>query len=60
VEASRRISAVRAASHARTNAMRSRPAPPRDLETRYAEYAAAESRKPDDLLRDDLLGKDIQ
>ena len=60
VEASRRISAVRAASHARTNAMRSRPAPPRDLETRYAEYAAAESRKLDDMLRDDLLGKDMQ
>jgi CheY-like chemotaxis protein len=55
VEASRRISAVRAASHARTNAMRSRPTPPRDLETRYAEYATAESRK-----LDELLGKDMQ
>ena len=53
VEASRRISAVRAASHARTNAMRSRPGPPRDLETRYAEYASAEARKLDDLLRKD-------
>ena len=55
VEASRRISAVRAASHAQTNAMRSRPTPPRDLETRYAEYATTESRK-----LDDLLGKDMQ
>jgi CheY-like chemotaxis protein len=54
VEASRRISAVRAASHARTNAMRSRPAPPRDLETRYAEYAAAEARKLDELIRKDM------
>ena len=55
VEASRRISAVRAASQARTNAMRSRPAPPRDLETRYAEYATAESKAVDR-----LLGKDLQ
>ena len=54
VEASRRISAVRAASHARTNAMRSRPAPPRDLEARSAEYAATESRTLDDLLRKDM------
>lgn len=37
LEASRRISAVRSASNARTQAMRNRPLPPRDLETRYAE-----------------------
>ncbi len=55
VEASRRISAVRAASQARTHAMRSRPAPPRDLESRYAEYAAVESKAVDN-----LLGKDLQ
>jgi CheY-like chemotaxis protein len=60
LEASRRISAVRSASSARSRAMRDRPAPPRDLETRYAEYAAAEPRTLDDLLRDDLLRKDMQ
>jgi CheY-like chemotaxis protein len=54
LEASRRISAVRSASNARTQAMRNRPAPPRDLETRYAEYAATESRTLDDLLRKDM------
>jgi CheY-like chemotaxis protein len=54
LEASRRISAVRSASNARTEAMRNRPAPPRDLETRYAEYAAAEPRTLDDLLRKDM------
>jgi CheY-like chemotaxis protein len=54
LEASRRISAVRSASNARTQAMRNRPTPPRDLETRYAEYAAAESRTLDDLLRKDM------
>jgi CheY-like chemotaxis protein len=54
LEASRRISAVRSASNARTQAMRSRPAPPRDLETRYTEYAATQSRTLDDLLRKDM------
>lgn len=57
LEASRRISAVRSASNARTQAMRNRPAPARDLETRYADYAptpATERRTLDDLLRKDL------
>ena len=54
LEASRRISAVRSASNARTQAIRNRPAPPRDLETRYAEYAAPVSRTLDDLLRKDM------
>jgi len=54
LEASRRISAVRSASNARTQAIRNRPAPPRDLETRYAEYAAAVPRTLDDLLRKDM------
>jgi CheY-like chemotaxis protein len=54
LEASRRISAVRSASNARTHAMRSKPAPPRDLEARYAEYAAAEARTLDDLLRKEM------
>jgi CheY-like chemotaxis protein len=60
LEASRRISAVRSASNARTQAMRNRPVPPRDLETRYAECAAAPPRTLDDLLKDDLLRKDMQ
>jgi CheY-like chemotaxis protein len=54
LEASRRISAVRSAANARTQAMRNKPVPPRDLETRYAEYAATGSRTLDDLLRKDL------
>ena len=63
LEASRRISAVRSASNARTQAMRDRPAPARDLETRYAEYAAAESRAlatAESRTLDDLLRKDMQ
>ncbi len=54
LEASRRISAVRSATVARTQAMRNRPAPPRDLETRYADYAATETRTLDDLLRKEV------
>ncbi|MGA9529140.1 MAG: response regulator [Terriglobales bacterium] len=59
LEASRRISAVRSASGARTQAMRNRPLPPRDLETRYVEYAAAGPRTLDDLLKDDLLRDEL-
>ena len=55
LEASRRISSVRSASNARTLAMRNRPTPPRDLETRQLKYAAEKSRT-----LDDLLGKDMQ
>jgi len=54
LEASRRISAVRSASNARTRAMRNRPAQPRDLETRYTEYAVAAPPTLDDLLRKDM------
>lgn len=54
LEASRRISAVRSAFNARTQAMRNKPEPPRDLETRYAEHAAAESRTLDELLREEM------
>ena len=55
LEASRRISAVRSASNARTQAMRNRPAPPRDLEARYVEYAATtEAKTLDDLLRKEM------
>lgn len=54
LEASRRISEARSASSARTQAMRNRPTPPRDLETRHAKYAAIEGRTLDDLLREDM------
>lgn len=51
VEASRRISAVRMASNARTQAMRNLPTPARDLEARQAKYGTGEPRTLDDLLR---------
>jgi len=69
LEASRRISAVRTLSHARSRATQDQPAPPRDLEGREHKRAAAESRaleirtletRPletrtlDDLLREEL------
>jgi hypothetical protein len=40
LEASRRISAVRSLSHARSKAMRERPTPVRDVETRHSKRAA--------------------
>jgi hypothetical protein len=54
LEASRRISAVRSLSHARSKAVRDRPAPPRDLETREFKRIAAETRNLDDLLREEM------
>jgi CheY-like chemotaxis protein len=54
LEASRRIAAVRSASVARTQAMRDRPAPPRDLEARFLKRPAGESRTLDELLREEL------
>ncbi len=54
LEASRRISAVRSLSHARTQSTQDRPVPPRDLETREVKRVAAESRTLDDLLREEL------
>jgi hypothetical protein len=53
LEASRRISSVRAASNARTRAMRDRPAPPRDPEGRPAKRSAA-AITLDELLREEL------
>jgi CheY-like chemotaxis protein len=44
LEASRRISAVRSAATARSRAMRERPTPPRDLETRDLKRNAAWSQ----------------
>jgi CheY-like chemotaxis protein len=53
LEASRRISAVRSASIARTQAMRALPAPPRDSEGRPSKPTAAPTSL-DDLLREEL------
>ena len=54
MEASRRISAVRSASNARTQAMRERPTPPRDLEVRHGKCAADEPPSLDDLIREEM------
>jgi len=54
MEASRRISAVRSASNARTKAMRDRPTPPRDLEVRHGKRSAGEPPSLDDLLREEM------
>ena len=54
MEASRRISAVRSASNARTKAMRERPTPPRDPEVRHGKRAADEPPSLDDLLREEM------
>jgi len=53
LEASRRISAVRSASVARTRAMQDRPAPVRDSEVRFSKRASA-ATSLDDLLREEL------
>ena len=53
LEASRRISAVRSASIARTQAMRSLPPPPRDFEGR-PEKSATTRPSLDDLLKEEL------
>ena len=53
LEASRRISAVRSTSLARTQAMRALPAPPRDSEGRPSKRNTTPVN-PDDLLREEL------
>jgi CheY-like chemotaxis protein len=53
LEASRRISAVRSASIARTQAMRALPLPPRDSEGRPARSSSAPTSL-DDLLKEEL------
>ncbi len=54
LEASRRISAVRSLSHARSKASQEQPAPPREYETPESKRIAAESRTLDDLLREEM------
>ncbi|HTC49190.1 MAG TPA: response regulator [Candidatus Aquilonibacter sp.] len=53
LEASRRISAVRSACSARSQAMRERPTPPRDFEERVSKRKTM-SATLDDLLREEL------
>ncbi|HLW83920.1 MAG TPA: response regulator [Candidatus Sulfotelmatobacter sp.] len=53
LEASRRISAVRSLSHARTKARQDRPAPPRDSEIRLSKRPN-EPRTLDQLLREEM------
>jgi hypothetical protein len=53
LEASRRISAVRSLSHARTKAVRERPAPARDAEIRVFKRAV-ESPTLDQLLKEEM------
>jgi len=70
LEASRRISAVRTLSHARSRATQDRPVAPRDLETREFKRAAAasrtletrtlETRTPETRTLDDLLREELQ
>jgi len=70
MEASRRISAVRTLSHARSSATQEKPAPPRDLETREFKRAAAETRPAETKIAetrlvetrtlDDLLREEMQ
>ncbi|HTR66892.1 MAG TPA: response regulator [Terriglobales bacterium] len=55
MEASRRISAVRSTSAARARAIRERPVPPRDRETRDSRRADVMSRLASELQREDLL-----
>jgi len=54
MEASRRISEVRSAAHARAKAIRERPAPPRDSEMRRSKGRFG-ARTLDDLLKEETL-----
>ena len=54
LEASRKISAVRSAATARTRAMRERPTPPRDMETRDLKRNAAWSQMLPELQKEEI------
>ncbi|MBZ5655273.1 MAG: response regulator [Acidobacteriia bacterium] len=54
LEASQRISAVRSAATARSNAMRDRPVPPRDFETRDLKRSGAWSQMLPELQKKEL------
>ena len=55
MEASRRISAVRSVSAARSTAMRNRPTPPRDLEVKASRRAELMSQLASELQKEELL-----
>ena len=55
MEASRRISAVRSVSAARSTAMRNRPTPPRDLEVKVSRRAEIMSQLASELQKEELL-----
>ena len=55
MEASRRISAVRSASAARTTALRNRPTPPRDIEIQHARHVEAGHRFPSEIQKEEIL-----
>jgi CheY-like chemotaxis protein len=55
LEASRRISAVRSVSAARSTALRNRPTPPRDLDVRASRRAEVMSKLASELQKEDLL-----
>jgi CheY-like chemotaxis protein len=54
LEASRRISAVRSLAHARIQALRDRPTPPRDLESRHAKRVEAWSNVLPELQKEEM------
>jgi CheY-like chemotaxis protein len=54
LEASRRISAVRSVSAARSRAMRNRPTAPRDLETRHSKRTTAWSQLLPELQKEEM------
>jgi hypothetical protein len=54
LEASRRISAVRSLSHARSQAIRERPTPVRDVETRYAKRTVTWSQVVSELEKEEM------
>jgi hypothetical protein len=54
LEASRRISSVRSIAHARSQAVRDRPAPPRDLGTRDAKRTAVWSQLLPELEKEEM------
>jgi CheY-like chemotaxis protein len=54
LEASQRISAVRSAATVRSNAMRERPGPPRDLESRDLKRSAAWSQLLPELQKEEM------
>jgi CheY-like chemotaxis protein len=54
LEASQRISAVRSAATVRSNAMRERPTPPRDLEARDLKRSAAWSQMLPELQKEEI------